>query len=45
MSSYQLAGPTRSSTTDANLIDEESLEQLEHVIRGLVEHHQSVANL
>jgi chromate reductase, NAD(P)H dehydrogenase (quinone) len=30
---------------DANLNDEESLEQLEHVIRGLVEQHHTVANL
>ncbi|HEX3802477.1 MAG TPA: NAD(P)H-dependent oxidoreductase [Solirubrobacteraceae bacterium] len=30
---------------DANLTDAESLEQLDHVVRGLVEHHSSVANL
>jgi chromate reductase len=29
----------------SNLIDEESLEQLEHVLRELVEHHHALANV
>ena len=30
---------------NSNLLDEESLEQLEHVLRELVEHHHSLASV
>ncbi len=30
---------------NVELVDEETLEQLEHVVRELAEHHRSVANL
>jgi chromate reductase len=30
---------------DSNLTDEETLEQLEHVLRGLAEHHRAVASI